>query len=245
MTHLVLNEWRKLRREKGLWFALALHLAPWAMVTIAALIGATATGPSRYFILHNQSMLVTGLVACVVTSIAFHVELGNRTWFDWLTQPQGATRLVTAKLLSIATILASFVALSTVLMIVLMLSSGARTEIWRMTIAYLTLQCGTFAVMVALSAVLCVLTRNVVIVNIMGVGVGMATMVVMGADFSWALPTAWPYRLGLTLLDDGYDFPWNGSLPSGAAIYAACTVLALLIAASFARRPNVINAPMR
>lgn len=245
MTHLVHIEWSKLRRERGLWFALALHLAPWAMVTTAALMGATVAGPSRYFILHNQSMLVTGLVACVVTSIGFHVELGNRTWFDWLTQPHGATRLVMAKLLAIATILASFVALSTVLMIGLMLSSGARIEIWPMTIAYLALQCGTFAVAVSLSAALCVLTRNVVVVNIMGVGVGMATMVVMGADFSWALPTAWPYRLGLTLLDEGYDFPWNGALPSGAAVYATCTVLALLITVSFARRPKVINAPMR
>lgn len=245
MIRLIHNEWHKIRRERGLWFALALHLAPWVMVTIAAVIGATATGSSRYFILHNQSMLVTGLVGCVVTSVGFHVELGNRTWFDWLTQPHGATRLVIAKLLVIAAILATFVAVSTVLMIALMLSSGARTEIWQMTFAYLVLQGGTFLVMVPLSAALCVLTRNIVVVNIIGVGLGMATMVVMAADFSWALPTAWPYRFGLRLLDESYAFPWNGALASGAAVYATCTVLAFLITILSARRPKVINAPMR
>ena len=245
MIRLIYIEWQKLRRERGLWFALALHLTPWMMVTIAALIGATTTGPSLYFILHNQSMLVTGIVACVVTSVGFHVELSNRTWFDWLTQPHDTTRLVMAKLFAIATILASFVALSTALMIGLMLSNGARTEIWQMIFAYLTLQGGIFLVMVFLSAALCVLTRNVVMVNIMGVGVSMATMVVMSADFAWALPTAWPYRIGLTLLGKDYGFPWGGALAGGVAAYTACTVLVLLITVSLARRPKVINAPMR
>lgn len=245
MTRLVHNEWCKLRREKGLWFALALHLSPWAMVTTAALMGVTAAGPSRYFILHNQSMLITGLVACLITSIAFHVELGNRTWFDWLTQPQGASRLVLAKLLTVAAILAAFVLLSTVLMIGLMLCSDARAGIWRMTLAYLCLQCGTFTVMVAVSAAACILTRNVVVVNIMGVAVGMVSMVVMGADFSWALPTVWPYRFGLTVLDQGYGYAWPGALPGGAAVFATCTVLALLVTVWCARQPKVINASTR
>lgn len=244
MIRLVHNEWRKLRREKGLWFALALHLAPWTMVTIAALMGVTTAGPARYFILHNQSMLVTGLVACMVTTIAFHVELSNRTWFDWLTQPQGAIRLVLAKLTAIAAILTSFLALSTALTIGLMAFSNAGGAILRIAIAYLTLQCGTFAVMVAISAALCVLTRNVVVVNIIGVALGMITMIVLGADFSWALPTVWPYRLGLTLLDQDYNYTWSGALPSGAAIYAVCTILALLFTVTRARLPKVVNAPM-
>ncbi|MEL4358001.1 MULTISPECIES: ABC transporter permease [unclassified Luteococcus] len=245
MMHLIGNEWRKLRREKGLWFALALHLSPWAMVAIASLMGVTSAGRSRYFILHNQSMLVTGLVACLVTTIAFHVELANRTWFDWLTLPQGATRLILAKLAVITAVLAAFLAASTALMAGLMVCSGAGAGIFRMTIAYLALQCGTFAVMVAVSAALCVLTRNVVVVNIVGVALGMVTAVVMGADFSWALPTAWPYRLGLTVLDESYDYPWHGALTSGTAVHAACTALALVISTSCARRPVVINAPMR
>lgn len=243
MTGLVRNEWRKLRRERGLWFALALHLAPWAMVVIASLTGATAAGPTRYFVLHNQSMLVTGLVACTVTTIAFHVELANRTWFDWLTHPQGTTRLVLAKLTAIATILTAFLVLSTALMIALMTCSGA--GIYRMAIAYLVLQTGTFTVIVAISAALCVLTRNVVVVNIIGVALGMATMVVMGADFSWALPTAWPYRLGLTLLDHDYRYPWSGALASGGVIFGACTAFALLVTVTSARQPRVINAPIR
>ena len=245
MTHLVRNEWRKIRRERGLWFALVLHLSPWVMVAVAAVMGVTATGPSRYYILHNQSMIVTGMVACVVTSIAFHVELGNRTWFDWLTQPQGTTRLIVAKLLAVAAILTAFVTLSTMLMVALMVMSGARAGIWRMIIAYLALQCGTFAVVVALSAAFCVLTRNVVVVNITGVAVGMVTMVLMGADFSWVLPTAWPYRLGLTLLDESYAYPWSGALPSGAVVYATCALVALFVTTHCARQPKVINAPMR
>lgn len=245
MRQLVHNEWRKLRRERGLWFALSLHLAPWVMVAIAALMGVTTAGPSRYFILHNQSMLVTGLVACLVTSIAFHVELANRTWFDWLTQPHGAKRLVMAKLLAVSAILIAFVALSTALMVALMLISGARTELWRMTIAYLVLQAGTFVVMVAVSAALCVLTRNVVVVNTIGIAIGMVTMVIMGADFSWALPTAWPYRLGLALLDHDYHYPWGGALPSGGVLFGACTAFALLVTVTSVRQPKVINAPMR
>ncbi|MEL4504522.1 hypothetical protein AAEX63_06100 [Luteococcus sp. H138] len=67
----------------------------------------------------------------------------------------------------------------------------------------------------------------------------------MGADFSWALPTAWPYRFGLSVLDEGYAYPWDGALASGAAVHVACTVLALVIATTSARRPAVINAPMR
>lgn len=245
MTGLVRNEWRKLRRERGLWFALLLHLAPWIMVAVAAAVGATADGPSRYFILHNQSMLVTGLVACVVTSIAFQVELGNRTWFDWLTLPHGAARLITAKLIAVAAVLAAFIAVSTSLMVTMMLFSGAGSQIWRMTAAYLTLQIGTFAVMVAVSAALCVLTRHAVVVSIIGAALGMMTMVVMAADFSWALPTAWPYRLGLSVLEQDYGFAWAGALPSGAAVWAAGVVISLLVAVLCARLPRVINAPLR
>lgn len=245
MVQLIHNELRKLRRERSLWFALALHLAPWVMVAVASLMGVGGTGSSGYFILHNQSMLVTGLVACVVTSIGFHVELTNRTWFDWLIQPQGASRLVVAKLLTIGVILAFFVAISVALMVGLMVGSGVRSGLDRMVVAYLGLQCGTFVLMVAIAAAVCLLTRNVVVVNIVGVAIGMVTMVLMGAEFSWAVPTVWPYRLGLTLLDQEYAYQWPGALPAGGVLYATCTVAALVTATFWARRPRVINASLR
>lgn len=245
MIELVGNEWSKLRRERALWFALILHLSPWGMVTIAALMDAIGPGPSRYFVFHNQSMLVTALVACVVTSIAFHVELSNRTWFDWLTYPQGAKRLIAAKMITVGAILACFVAITATLMVGLMLASGVRPGTWQMVIAYLSLQCGIFVLVVAISAALCLLTRNVVVVNIIGVAISMVTMVLMGADFSWAVPTVWPYRLGLTLVDTSYAYPWQGALLAGAAVYSFCVAIAYLTAVLCSLRPRTINAPMR
>ncbi len=245
MIVLVRNEWKKMRREWALWFALALHLAPLAMVAVAALMGAIDSGPQRYFILHNQSMLVTGLVACVVTSLAFHVEISNRTWFEWLTQQQGVARLVAAKLVVVALILAVFVALSTVLTVALMAASGVSAELGRMVLAYLCFQAGTLGIMLVFSALICVLSRNVVVVNIVGVAVGMVTMVVMAADFSWAIPTAWAYRMGLVIFDPETGLSSPIALPMGGILFFACTVVMLWVTLMWARRPSVINAVSR
>lgn len=47
MVQLIHNELRKLRRERSLWFALALHLAPWVMVAVASLMGVGGRVPER------------------------------------------------------------------------------------------------------------------------------------------------------------------------------------------------------
>ncbi|MEJ5929122.1 ABC transporter permease [Corynebacterium sp. H128] len=245
MISLIRNEWIKIQKENSLWFAFVLHIAPLFMVLVAAIMKSVRLGSNLYFILYNQSMLVTGLVACVVTSIVFHLEFNNRTWFDWLTQPQGPRRLLVAKVLTGALILACYIAISAVLMLVFLYATGVRDDPARMLCSYLVFQVGTMGVMVAVSAALCVLTRSAVVVNVVGVIVTMVTVVVMAAEFSWSIPTAWPYRTGLAIIDPEYGFGSVKPLLAGGAITGAFVVMCLLIAIQWVSRPSVINAAMR
>lgn len=245
MIQLVRNEWFRLRKERSLWFALLLHLAPLAMVVIASVMKAITPGPNLFFILYNQSMIVTGLVACVVTSIVFHIEFSNRTWFDWLMQPQGPVLLVFAKIITAALLLCGFVIISTVLMVIFLVTSDIRNDVLTMTISYLVFQLGTLSVMLAFSSAVCTLSRSTVVVNVIGVAVSMITIVVMTAEFAWAIPTAWAYRTGLVILDPEYAFAGGNQLALGGIINATFIALCLFVAVAWSRRPAVINATMR
>lgn len=243
MKTLLVNEWTKIRRERALWFALALHLAPLAMVVTAALMG-VHDGPSqqRYFILHNQSVIVTGIVSVVVTSAAFHVEISNRTWFEWLMLPVKRTRLLAAKMVVAFALQVAFVVLSAIGASLFLLASGA-DELPRSIAAYLMLQLGTMVVMSAIGALLCLTLQNILIVNIVGVGSSLVTMVVMAADFSWAVPTAWPYRAGLMILDaSDYAFENWWALPAGGAVLAGCVLVAAVGSVIAVQSPRVLDA---
>lgn len=243
MKTLLVNEWTKIRHERAIWFALALHFAPLVMVVTAALMGVHDGDPlQRYFILHNQSVIVTGIVSTVVTTVAFQVELSNRTWFEWLLLPAGRHRLLAAKMTIAIAIQAAFVALSVAAISIFLLAVGADDELPRMLAAYLVLQLGTMITMSTVGALLCLILRNVLIVNIFGVASSMVTMVVMSADFSWALPTAWTYRAGLTILDPmAYAFERWWALPAGGAVLAVCVVAAVIGCAVAAGSPRVLN----
>lgn len=243
MIRLIRNEWVKTRREWALWLALLLHLAPLGMVVTAALMGAISSDPvQRYFVIHNQSMLVTGIVAGVVTTLAFQVELANRTWFDWLVLPAGPVRLVAAKLLLVWLVLGAFLLVSTAVIAAFLLASGAGDGTWRLVAGHLVMQTGIWVFMSLLAALLCLLTRNVVLVNVVVVGLTLVTIVLMPAEFAWALPTAWPYRAGLVVVDPEYGFEWAAALPLGAAVMAGAVALLATAVCLAARQPRVINA---
>lgn len=245
MSQLIRNEWRKTCKEPALWFSLALHLSPLAMVAAATMMGAVEAGEKTYFIFYNQSMIVTGLVACVVVSLVFHVEFSNRTWFDWLIQPQGPVRLVAAKILAAGLILGSYIGLYTVLMLIFLFLQGASGDWRRIILSYLVFQAGTMGVMLAIGSALCVAARNTVVVNVVGVTLSMVTLVLMGADFSWLVPTAWAYRAGLAILDPTYGFGGAAPLFAGGAIAGSFAALCLSVATMQAGNPRVINAAMR
>ncbi|NWN87601.1 MAG: ABC transporter permease [Micrococcaceae bacterium] len=245
MKRLISNEWLKLRREKTLWFALALHLAPVTMVIAASAMGVHQGPPEqRYFVLHNQSVFLAAIVPVIVTAVAFRVELSNRTWFEWLMLPQPRPRLLTAKVLNIGLIQLVFIALSTVTTVVFLLTVGAGGVLIARSIgSYLILQLGSMVVMSAAAVLLSLLLRNTLIVNIIGIAVSMITMVLMAADFSWAIPTSWTYRTGLAVLDHAaYSFPEWWNLLAGSAIWVLLSAGMLLASRALCRSPAVLNA---
>lgn len=245
MKRLVVNEWIKLRREKTLWFVLALHFAPVTMVVAATAMGVHEGPPEqRYFILHNQSVFLAAIVPVIVTAAAFRVELANRTWFEWLMLPQPRPQLLTAKVVIVGLIQITLITLSTVVAVIFLLAIGAGGDlIARGAGAYLVLHIGSMVVMSAAAVLLSLLLRNTLIVNIMGIAVSMVTMVLMAADFSWAIPTSWAYRAGLAVLDPAvYGFPAWWNLPAGGAIWILLSAGMFIASRMICRSPAVLNA---
>ncbi|RKT88390.1 ABC-2 family transporter protein [Saccharopolyspora antimicrobica] len=225
MRTLIANEFRKIRRERFVWAVLALNVAPFAMVVANyAVNGGDPTLERFYFTFHNQYTMVLPLVVCATVAACFHTEFRNGTYFEWLTCGQPKSLLWAAKLVVACLLVAVLAALNHVGLLVFLLVENPGGGLLRMSTAYWLLVGISVASVALLCALLTLVTRNIVIVNIFGIGLTVATLVFMAADFSYLIPTCFAYRLsvGVVVPDAAYPDP-------GHALVVGWTVTALLV----------------
>ncbi|MES0837711.1 ABC transporter permease [Nocardiopsis tropica] len=229
MRTLVANEVRKIRRERFVWAVLVLNVVPFALVVANHAVNGGEPTPDRfYFTFHNQYTMVLPLVVCATVAACFHTEFRNGTYFEWLTCGRSRPALWAAKLAVACSLVVLMAAVNHVGLVVFFLVENPGAGILRMSAAYWLLVGVSIASVALLCALLTLVTRNVVIVNVFGIGLTVATLVFMAADFSYVIPTCFAYRisLGMIVPDAAYPDPAQ-ALTAGWAVTALSLVLPL------------------
>lgn len=227
MRTLLANELRKIRRERFVWAVLVLNIVPLAMVVVDyAVNGGEPTLERFYFTFHNQYTMVLPLVVCATVAACFHTEFRNGTYFEWLTCGRSRPALWAAKLAVACALVAVMAAVNHVGLVVFLLLENPGAGIGRMSAAYWLLVGVCTASVALLCALLTLVTRNVVIVNVFGIGLTVATLVFMAADFSYVIPTCFAYRLSVGVVVPDAAYP---DLGQALAVGWTVTALSLLL----------------
>ncbi|TDQ53038.1 ABC transporter permease [Actinorugispora endophytica] len=229
MRTLLANELRKTKREWFVWAVLALNTVPLVMVVANHFANGGAPGPERfYFTFHNQYMLVLPLVVCATVAGCFHTEFRNGTYFEWLTSGRPKSALWTAKFLVSCALVTAMAAVDHLGLLVFLLVEYPGADLPRVSAAFWLLVSVTVLTTGLVCALLTLLSRNVVVVNVFGIGLTVATLVLMAADFSYVVPTCFAYRLsvGLVVPDAAYPDPAL-ALAVGWTVTAACVLVPL------------------
>lgn len=223
-------EWRKNRAEPSLWLALVLYVTPAVMVIAADVVNASdRPAEDTYFIFHNQTMLVLPLAAGSVATAVMRVELANGTWFSWLMTGTGVIRLWSSKLVFIGAMQALFTVFAMMLFMPFFLITTDITEastlLLRTLAAYGILNTIVAVFMTLFVATILILWRNSVTTMAVLIVITVSSLIIMAAEFSWVLPPAFAYRLGLSFISDEYFYTATGAGIGGALV----TVLSLLM----------------
>ncbi|MGI5117925.1 ABC transporter permease [Marinactinospora thermotolerans] len=230
MRTLIANELRKIRRERFVWAVLVLNVVPFAMVVVNHVVnGGDPTLEGLYFTFHNQYTMVLPLVVCATVAACFHTEFRNGTYFEWLTCGRSKPALWAAKLTVACCLVVVLAAVNHVGLVLFFLAENPDAGLLRMSAAYWLLVGVSIASVALLCALLTLLTRNVVIVNVFGIGLTVATLVFMAADFSYLIPTCFAYRLSVGMIVPDAAYPDLGlALAVGWSVTALFLLLPLL-----------------
>lgn len=226
-------EWQKNRREASLWLALVLYLVPAFMVVAADLVESTNRSPEdAYFVFHNQTMLVLPMAAGTVATAVMRLEVANGTWFSWLTSGVGRFRLWLSKLVFVGIMQTAMCILALTIFLVFFLTRTEAmsdpTVIFQILAAYCILNAFIAVTMTLLITTVIILWRNTVSAMAVSIIVTVLSLIILPAEFSWALSITFAYRLGLLVLSEEYFYQGAHAQLSGAA---TTTVSLLLLAA--------------
>lgn len=224
-------EWQKNRKESSLWLGLVLYLIPALMVVAADLVEpANRSAQDAYFIFHNQTMLVLPMAAGTVATAVMRIEIANNTWFAWLTTGAGTLRLWLSKLVLIGIMQTAMCIFAlTIFLSFFLTRTGTSPEpmiVIQILGAYGTLNAIIAATMTLLITTVIMLWRNTVSAMAASIILTVVSLIIMPAEFSWALPTSFAYRLGLSVISQEYFYQDAQAAISGVA---AATIIVLLL----------------
>ncbi|MFD1412473.1 hypothetical protein [Oceanobacillus jeddahense] len=135
------------------------------------------------------------------------MEFKNKMYLDWITYPIPRFQLLFSKLF-ISTIIMSAICMMQliVLSVFYFIIDGNIANILRLTASYIILHVIVVTIITFVFAAIIQLTKNIVASISIGIGVSLLSMILMAAPFSFLIPTAFGYRLGLLVIDSGYYY---------------------------------------
>ncbi|WP_040982722.1 ABC transporter permease [Oceanobacillus jeddahense] len=209
MFKLMKNEWIKLKSEKVILVIVILSLIPLLMnfANFAINNKDISLESGFYFTYYNQYFMMLPIISSVLISFTFYMEFKNKMYLDWITYPIPRFQLLFSKLF-ISTIIMSAICLMQliVLSVFYFIVDGNIANILRLTASYIILHVIVVTTITFVFAAIIQLTKNIVASISIGIGVSLLSMILMAAPFSFLIPTAFGYRLGLLVIDNGYYY---------------------------------------
>ncbi|QDQ02217.1 hypothetical protein FOH38_17960 [Lysinibacillus fusiformis] len=233
MLKLIKNEWIKIKSEKAILVIVVLSLIPLLMnfANFAINNGDISLDSGFYFTYYNQYFMMLPIISSVLISYVFYIEFKNKTYLDWITYNIPRFRLLFSK------IFVSLIIMSVIFLIQLLILSvfyffvdGSIKDILQLIYSYTTLNVIIVTTIILTFSVIIQLSKNIVTSISIGIGISLLSMILMAAPFSFFIPTAFGYRLGLHIIDK--EFYYEGGMSSiiiGIGLFILINSIMLII----------------
>lgn len=215
MLKLIKNEWIKIKSEKVVLVIVLLSLIPLLMnfANFAINNRDVQLDSGFYFTYYNQYFMMLPIISSVLVSFVFYIEFKNKTYLDWITYNIPRHKLLFSK------ILVSLIIMSAIFLVQLLTFSvfyiivdGKMSNVLPLVYSYAILNSIVVITIVITFSVIIQLTKNIVASISIGIGMSLLSMILMAAPFSYFIPTAFGYRLGLYWIDS--EFYYEGGMSS-------------------------------
>lgn len=233
MKILFKNEFLKLKREKFIWFLLALNLLPIIMNIINYIVnGKDSNIKDVYFIFYNQYFMFFPIIVCILVSSVFYIEYKNGTYLNWITYNFSKSKLFWSKIITSAFCLFLLVALNYILILIygVVIDWGKENFIQNIidiTFSYFIMTFSLSVPILLLSTIVIVWSKNIVIASIISIVFSLFSMILIAAPFAYTIFSTFSYRLGLYIIDKDYYFDNTMSATIVGSIVWCSTILIL------------------
>ncbi|MDX8046761.1 ABC transporter permease [Gracilibacillus sp. S3-1-1] len=233
MFKLIKNEWIKMKSEKVILVIVILSLIPLLMNFANFVVNNRdmSLDSGFYFTYYNQYFMMLPIISSVLISFTFYMEFKNKMYLDWITYNIPRSKLLFSKLLISTIIMLAICIMQLVILSVFYFVVDGNIEyILRLISSYIILNVIVITTITLVFAVIIQLTKNIVASISIGIGVSLLSMILMAAPFSYFIPTAYGYRLGLLIIDNGYYYEGDMS-PTiiGIGLFVLINAIMLII----------------
>ncbi|GIN73313.1 hypothetical protein J14TS2_37880 [Bacillus sp. J14TS2] len=233
MFKLIKNEWIKIKSEKVILVIVILSLIPLLMnfVNFAINNKDISLDSGFYFTYYNQYFMMLPIISNVLISFIFYMEFKNKMYLDWITYNIPRFQLLFSKILVSTIIMSAICIIQLVILSVFYFAIDRNIEnILRLITSYIILNVIVVTTITIVFAAVIQLTKNIVASISIGIGVSLLSMILMAAPFSFFIPTAFGYRLGLLVIDNGYYYEGGtSSTIIGIGLFILINAIMLMI----------------
>lgn len=227
MIRYIKGEIAKVRSENFIFVVLSLSLIPLIMNLINFFVNDSnlSIEDGLYFRFYNQFSMLLPIISCIIPSSIFYLEDKNNTYLNWLSYTNKKNSLFFSKYLLSFFIAFLIYLINFLIIVVLYIVNGEYDSLIYITISFLILNLFGWLMVIPLTTYVIIKTHNIVISVSFGIAISLLSMIFIAAPFSYIIPSAFGYRVGLKFIDN--DFYYHNVISS--TVIGIVITLALLV----------------
>ncbi|MEK5067592.1 ABC transporter permease [Sporosarcina sp. FSL K6-1508] len=249
MKILIINEFRKLKRE---WFLLMLLLLTLIPVLTGSL-GLFLNGSGKplddlFFFINNQFSMFFPMVVFILIGSLFYQEYKNQTYINWITYGYSKTKLYFSKVIVGMIIAFAFAGLMYLFLVIFFPILMGLGKITTSSTSFIDITKGFFLevlllvpITIVAGAIVINLSRNIIVTSVLGVIYGFGSVFFIGASQGYFIPGAFAYRLCMYFVDQTsyYDNPTMATITGLISYLILFTILFLIGLLLFTRKRKI------
>lgn len=240
---LIKNEFQKIKRLKFVYILLFLSFIPYIFNTIAMFFSTNESVWNYYFFVYNQYATLFPALVFIFAGAFFHNEFQNKTTLSWFSYPQSNYKLIMSKIVATVILLFTTSVLNHLVHIISMgilfsneVGFGELSNMFVSLFIYSLLVMAT----VPISALIVLITKNLLSVVVIGIGSIFITTIILGAEVSVYFPFSFAWRFGMQMYESSMGYETSEQI-LGSAMYVLYVVLSLTGLYWFSKRTRVYS----
>ena len=245
MTHLIRNEFAKLKKDRSVAFLLALALLPVLTGTAGAIIGGKSDAADALFFVNNQFAMFYPMAVFILAGSLLCREWRDKTYLSWVSYGIPKSQLLLSKM-AICIAISFAMAVTELVFLGALCVFTSPHGLQEGLVTWCSFAPGFIAealsiIMVCTCAgfLVAIVSRSSVGVSAAGVMYGFASCLFIGSEWGFLLPGSFAYRVAMAFLDPAtyYDASLIATAGGIAAtvVWCAALFLAALVVFRFKR----------